>query len=166
MKPTPKSLWGIYLVDVFDNATWIAEIEGAALFEPQALASRPRPPVIPDKIKPTCRTAEVHVADIYSGPGLQGVPPGLPVSFYHNDPRAGGQLLGVEYTTSLLLPGQTEQMPFVWMNPPMNQTLTVYIVADDEGWNAVDNRPAGKHSECREENNFGFVTDIFCRPET
>jgi len=98
--------------------------------------------------------------------GQQGVPPGLPVSFYHNDPRAGGQLLGVEYTTSLLLPGQSEQVPFVWINPPMNQALTVYIVADDEGWNAVDNRPAGKHSECREGNNFGFVTDIVCRPET
>ena len=52
MKPTPQSLWGIYLVDVFDNATLIAEIEDAGLFEPQLLAARDRPPVIPDRVKP------------------------------------------------------------------------------------------------------------------
>ena len=40
MKPTPQSLWGIYLVDVFDNMTLIAEVEGAALFEPQPLVPR------------------------------------------------------------------------------------------------------------------------------
>ena len=102
MKPTPKSLWGIYLVDVFDNATLIAEIEGEGLFEPQALAARPRPPVIPDKIKPGRRTAEVHVADIYSGPGLRGVPRGtvksLRVFSYHfgYNAKAGYPLVGIQ----------------------------------------------------------------------
>ena len=76
MKPDPQSLWGIYLVDVFDNATLIAEVEGAALFEPQPFAARPRPPVIPDRTAPDKRTADVHIADIYNGPGLQGVPRG------------------------------------------------------------------------------------------
>ena len=76
MKPDAQSLWGIYLVDVFDNATLIAELEGAALFEPQPLTARPRPPVIPDRIAPEKRTADVHIADIYSGPALQGVPRG------------------------------------------------------------------------------------------
>ncbi|MDD4869183.1 MAG: hypothetical protein PHR77_01385, partial [Kiritimatiellae bacterium] len=37
MKPTLKSLWGIYLVDVFDNMTLIAESKGEALFEPVPL---------------------------------------------------------------------------------------------------------------------------------
>ena len=102
MKPTPQSLWGIYLVDVFDNATLIAEIEGAALFEPQPLMPRPRPPVIPDRVEPDSRTAEVHIADIYSGPGLQGVPRGtvkrLRVFSYHfgYNGKAGFPLVGTQ----------------------------------------------------------------------
>ena len=44
----------------------------SALFEPQPFVPRPRPPVIPDRISPESRTAEVHIADIYSGPGLAG----------------------------------------------------------------------------------------------
>ena len=102
MKPTPQSLWGIYLVDVFDNATLIAEIEGAALFEPQPLPARPRPPVIPDRVQPASRTAAVHIADIYSGPGLQGVPRGtvkrLRVFSYHfgYNAKAGFPLVGTQ----------------------------------------------------------------------
>ena len=103
MKPTPQSLWGIYLVDVFDNATLIAEIEGAALFEPQPLAARaaaagdPRPGQARQS-----RTAEVHIADIYSGPGLQGVPRGtvksLRVFSYHfgYNAKAGFPLVGTQ----------------------------------------------------------------------
>ena len=102
MKPTPQSLWGIYLVDVFDNVTLVAEIEDAGLFEPQPLAVRPRPPVIPDRVKPESRTAEVHIADIYSGPGLQGVPRGtvkrLRVFSYHfgYNAKAGFPLVGTQ----------------------------------------------------------------------
>jgi formylglycine-generating enzyme required for sulfatase activity len=76
MKPDADSLWGIYLVDVFDNATLIAEEEDAALFEPQPFRPRPRPPVIPDRVNLSKKTADVHIADIYSGPGLKGVPRG------------------------------------------------------------------------------------------
>ena len=102
MKPTEQSLWGIYLVDVFDNATLIAEIEDAGLFEPQVLAPRPRPPVIPDRVKLASRTADVHIADIYSGPGLQGVPRGtvksLRVFSYHfgYNAKAGFPLVGTQ----------------------------------------------------------------------
>jgi len=102
MKPTPQSLWGIYLVDVFDNATLIAEIEGAGLFEPQPLRSRACPPVMPDKIKPGRRTADVHVADVYAGPGLRGVPRGtvkrLRIFSYHfgYNAKAGFPLVGTQ----------------------------------------------------------------------
>ncbi|MBI5684921.1 MAG: SUMF1/EgtB/PvdO family nonheme iron enzyme [Verrucomicrobia bacterium] len=101
MKPTPQSLWGIYLVDVFDNATLIAEFDGVALFEPQPLVARARPPVIPDRIVPESKTAEVHIADIYSGPGLKGVPRGtvksLRVFAYHFGylNKAGFDLIGI-----------------------------------------------------------------------
>jgi formylglycine-generating enzyme required for sulfatase activity len=76
MKPGPDSLWGIYLVDVFDNATLIAEEEDAALFEPQPFRPQSRPPIIPDRVNLAKKTADVHIADIYSGPGLAGVPRG------------------------------------------------------------------------------------------
>mgnify|MGYP000966091253 FL=1 len=90
-----EALWGIYLVDVFDNVTRVAELEGAALFEPVPLAPRPRPPAIPDRIRPGDKTASVHIADIYTGPGLRGVPRGtvkrLRVFAYHfNYERTGG----------------------------------------------------------------------------
>ncbi len=102
LKPTPQSLWGIYLVDVFDNATLIAESEDAGLFEPQPLVARERPPVIPDRVQPAARTAEVHIADIYGGPGLQGVPRGtvkrLRVFSYHfgYNAKAGFPLVGTQ----------------------------------------------------------------------
>lgn len=77
MKPTPRDLWGIYLVDVFDNMTLIAAAEDAALFEPIPLEPRTRPPVIPDRVRLDETTATVAIADIYAGPGLNGVPRGV-----------------------------------------------------------------------------------------
>lgn len=76
-KNRDDSLWGIYLVDIFDNATLIAEMEDAALFEPVPLRERPRPPVIPERITPEKQTADVHIADIYQGEGLKGIPQGI-----------------------------------------------------------------------------------------
>lgn len=102
MKPTPRSLWGIYLVDVFDNVTLIAEVPGSALFEPQPFVPRRRPAVIPDRIRPQSLTAEVHIADVYRGPGLGGVPRGtvksLRVFSYHfgYNNKAGFPLVGTQ----------------------------------------------------------------------
>ena len=95
VKTDRNALWGIYLVDVFDNITRIAEIEGAALLEPIPLVPRKRPPVIPDRYTPDAKTASVHIADIYNGPGLRGVPRGtvkrLRVFAYHfNYEKTGG----------------------------------------------------------------------------
>lgn len=75
-KPHPDALWGIYLVDVFDNMTLVKEEEGVALLEPVPLAKRPKPPVIQDKIDPQSKEALVYMEDVYSGPGLKGVPRG------------------------------------------------------------------------------------------
>jgi formylglycine-generating enzyme required for sulfatase activity len=75
-KPTPDSLWGIYLVDVFDNMTLIKELEGQALLEPIPVRRRPRPPVIPDRVKPDAKDATVYLADVYSGPGMTDIPRG------------------------------------------------------------------------------------------
>lgn len=101
-KNRDNDLWGIYLVDVFDNATLLAEAEGAALFEPVPLRARPKPPVIPDRTAPASRTADVHIADLYAGPGLRGVPRGtvsrLRVFSYHfgYNQKAGPGYVGMQ----------------------------------------------------------------------
>ncbi len=75
-KPTPDDLWGIYLVDAFDNMVLIREEEGHALLEPIPLRKTTRPPVIPSRVDPGRDDASVFLADIYAGPGLAGVPRG------------------------------------------------------------------------------------------
>jgi hypothetical protein len=75
-KLTPTSLWGLYLVDIFDNMTLIAEQEGEGFIHGIPLNKRPVPPVIPDKIRPESKEATVFIQDIYHGEGLPGVPKG------------------------------------------------------------------------------------------
>ena len=75
-KPAKDALWGIYLVDVFDNLTLIAEQEGEGLTAPIPLVKRETPPVIPSKIKPDSKEATVFIQDIYEGEGLKGIPRG------------------------------------------------------------------------------------------
>ncbi|MFC1601334.1 SUMF1/EgtB/PvdO family nonheme iron enzyme [Candidatus Sumerlaeota bacterium] len=101
-KPKRSSLWGIYLVDVFDNMTLIREEEGVALFEPFPFVPRERPPVIPDRVNDEKKTATVYITDIYSGPGVAGIPRGVVKSLrifaYHfaYNQRGGHDVLGVE----------------------------------------------------------------------
>ncbi len=73
-KPAPDSLWGVYLVDVFDNMTLLKELPGQALLEPVPLRATTPPPVIPDRTHPERDDALVYLADVYAGPGLAGVP--------------------------------------------------------------------------------------------
>ncbi len=86
-KPSPGALWGVYLVDVFDNMTLIKEIETAALLEPVPFRATPRPPVIPDKSIPGRKDAIAYLADIHQGGGLKDVPRGtvkkLRIIAYH-----------------------------------------------------------------------------------
>ncbi len=86
-KPSPDALWGLYLVDVYDNAVLLREQEGHALLEPIPLRAIPVPPVIQDRTDPGRKDADVAVEDIYAGPGLRGVPRGtvkkLRIFTYH-----------------------------------------------------------------------------------
>jgi formylglycine-generating enzyme required for sulfatase activity len=86
-QPRPGALWGIYLVDVFDNVTLVKELPGFALLEPVPLRPTAPPPVIPGQIDPRRKDATVYIADIYAGPGLRGIPRGavraLRVISYH-----------------------------------------------------------------------------------
>ena len=75
-KPTKTSLWGVYLVDVFDNFVLLCEEPGRAMLEPIPLRKTARQPVIPDIVQPDQKEATALLADVYYGPGLQGVPRG------------------------------------------------------------------------------------------
>ena len=75
-KPRPKDLWGIYLVDVFDNMLLLDEMEGYALLEPIPIRKTKRQPVIPNRVDLSCQDAIVYIENIYEGPGLEGVPQG------------------------------------------------------------------------------------------
>ncbi len=75
-KPEPDALWGIYLVDTFDNRVLLKEEEGFALLEPIPLAPRPVPPAIEDRTLPQRNDALVYLEDVYTGPGTKDVPRG------------------------------------------------------------------------------------------
>jgi len=75
-RPDPRSPWGIYLVDAFDNMLLLCQEEGCVLFEPAPVRKTPRPPVIPERMDLASRDATVYLQDIYVGSGLQGVPRG------------------------------------------------------------------------------------------
>ena len=80
-KLNPNALWGIYLVDVYDNLTLIAEYEGEGLIHPIPVKKTPVPPIIPDRTKPGTKEATVFIQDIYEGEGLKGVPRGTVKAF-------------------------------------------------------------------------------------
>lgn len=97
-KPRPDSLWGIYLVDVFDNVTLLQELQGQALLWPIALQKTVKPPVIPDRVNLASDESTVFITDIYEGPGLRDVPRGtvkqLRVLEYYFSRRGFGGLYG------------------------------------------------------------------------
>ena len=101
-KPTPDALWGIYLVDIFDNMILLKEEPGYALFEPVPFRKTPPPPVVPDKVNLDSKDATVYLADIYEGDGLRDVPRGTVkelrlFAFHYTYPKMGGHIhIGVE----------------------------------------------------------------------
>ena len=69
-------LWGLYLVDVFDNVTCLRKVEGEGYISPIVVRKNQTPPLIPDRAKLDQKEATVFIQDIYEGEGLKGVPRG------------------------------------------------------------------------------------------
>ncbi|MBR0226690.1 MAG: SUMF1/EgtB/PvdO family nonheme iron enzyme [Thermoguttaceae bacterium] len=74
-KRSPSDGWNICLVDVFDNITPLL-VEPDATLEPIPLRETERQPILPDRVNMESPTADFFIADVYEGPGLQGVPRG------------------------------------------------------------------------------------------
>jgi len=75
-KLSPNSLWGIYLVDIYNNLTLVANAEESGMIYSIPVKSTSTPPAIPERIKKGEKTATVFIQDIYEGEGLKGVPKG------------------------------------------------------------------------------------------
>lgn len=69
-----NDLWGIYLVDKFDNVTCLHKMEGEGYISPIAVRKTVTPPAIPDRVKLDDKQATVFIQDIYEGEGLKGIP--------------------------------------------------------------------------------------------
>jgi len=101
-QPTSRNLWGVYLVDIFDNMLLLKELPGNALFEPVPLRKTPKPPVIPDRVNLASDKATVYMTDVYAGRGLPGVPRGTVkklriYEFHYAYPRMGGHInIGID----------------------------------------------------------------------
>lgn len=102
-KPDRDALWGLYLVDRFDNMILLAENEGFACFEPTPLRETERPPVIQERVDLSKQDATVYCADVYFGDGLKGVPRGAVkylrlYSYSYLYPTIGGatSIIGVD----------------------------------------------------------------------
>lgn len=126
MRASNEDLWGIYLVDIFDNMTLLCQMEGFAFTEPIRLEKRTPPPVYPDSIVPGQKTCTVHVADIYNGPGLRGVPRGtvkeVRVFAYHYAYNKAGSHEGVGTESSW-------DMKYVLGTAPVHADGSVYFTA-------------------------------------
>lgn len=98
MCASENSLWGLYLVDIYNNMTLLAEEEDCAYVEPILLEKQNTPPIIPGRINLDNQTANVFIQDIYMGGGLKGIPKGsvkkLRVGTYSFSPWRQGGLLG------------------------------------------------------------------------
>ena len=71
-----NDLWGIYMVDKFDNVTCLHKMEGEGYISPIAVRKTVTPPAIPDRVKLDDKQATVFIQDIYEGEGLKGIPRG------------------------------------------------------------------------------------------
>jgi len=65
--------WGLYLLDIYENRTLIRKGDYAW---GRPLNKTKKPPVIPERVDLTKKTANVFISDIYFGPGLKDVPRG------------------------------------------------------------------------------------------
>lgn len=84
-KMDESSLWGIYLVDTYDNMTLVAQMEGVGYINPIPMKKREVPAAIPETvpmdISSSPMESTVFIQDIYEGEGLKGVPRGTVKEF-------------------------------------------------------------------------------------
>ncbi len=76
-KLTQSSLWGLYLVDIFDNVVCIHKSEGMGYITPILNKATEAMPTIPERVDLNDKEATIFIQDIYEGVGLRGIPKGV-----------------------------------------------------------------------------------------
>jgi len=99
MQPSGGARIGIYLVDVFDNMLLLRESTTHQLMEPVPLRKSEKPRIINDRVISDEKNATIYLADVYHGPGFDGIPRGtvknLRVYTYGFSYQNMGGLLGI-----------------------------------------------------------------------
>ncbi|MFR9650304.1 MAG: SUMF1/EgtB/PvdO family nonheme iron enzyme [Rikenellaceae bacterium] len=76
-KLTQNSLWGVYLVDLFDNVVCLYQSEGEGFINAIPAQSKDANPIIPDRVDLDDKQATIFIQDIYEGVGLRDLPRGI-----------------------------------------------------------------------------------------
>ncbi len=79
--------YGLWLVDIFDNMTLLAELPQESLFEPFPVQARTKPPVLADNVDMSQDSGYVFLQNVYLGRGTKDIPKGkakkLRIFAYH-----------------------------------------------------------------------------------
>jgi hypothetical protein len=104
-------------------------------FAPGEAEDEDLPDLVPSLLRfdqSACPAVVTVTARVGNGGALLA-PAGVEVAFYDGDPSAGGALIGVATTPSVLQPGAFADVSVPLSPAPVGASLTVYVVADDDG---------------------------------
>ncbi|MDR3199163.1 MAG: SUMF1/EgtB/PvdO family nonheme iron enzyme [Planctomycetaceae bacterium] len=141
MKSADGGMFGLYLVDRFDNMTKIMELPNDSLLQPIPVTSRQRPPVRTDLTDPESKQGTMFITDVYQGGGLKGVPRGtaksLRIFAYHFGFRKSGGHESVGMVSSwdikrILGTVPIEEDGSASFNIPANTPISIQVL-DAEG---------------------------------
>jgi formylglycine-generating enzyme required for sulfatase activity len=141
MKLANQGMFGLYLVDRFDNMIKIMELPNDSLFQPIPIVSRQRPPARIDLTDPESKQGTMFITDVYQGGGLKGVPRGtaksLRIFAYHFGFRNSGGHESVGMVSSwdikrILGTVPIEEDGSASFNIPANTPISIQVL-DAEG---------------------------------
>ncbi|HJT78200.1 MAG TPA: putative Ig domain-containing protein, partial [Gemmataceae bacterium] len=111
---------------------------------PAGESAHAAPDLVPSFVRVAEAGGQLTVTARVGNAGIVFVAPGVDVTFYDGDPKAGGVRLGTAKTTGRLEPGRFED---VALTVPSAFLTDVWVAADDDGTGR------GHVSECDENNN-------------
>ncbi|MDR0338514.1 MAG: SUMF1/EgtB/PvdO family nonheme iron enzyme, partial [Planctomycetaceae bacterium] len=141
MKLADQGMFGLYLVDRFDNITKIMELPNDSLLQPIPITARQHPPVRTDLTNPESKQGTMFITDVYQGGGLKGVPRGtaksLRIFAYHFGFRKSGGHESVGMVSSwdvkrILGTVPIEEDGSASFNVPANTPISIQVL-DAEG---------------------------------
>ncbi|MGL4944314.1 MAG: SUMF1/EgtB/PvdO family nonheme iron enzyme [Thermoguttaceae bacterium] len=140
MRQQRRGVFGVWLVDRFDNMVKLAELPDSHLFQPIPLIARETPPVQHDMTDPESDTGTMFITDIYAGHGLKNIPRGkatqLRLFAYHfgYNGSGGHESVGQESSWDvkrILGTVDVEKDGSVCFNVPANTPISIQVLDED-----------------------------------